>query len=160
MAKVYEKGKIYRTASMYLVYRELNKQEKVLLIFHPKFNVWLPPGGHVEYGEGTWQALRREMKEEIAYDIGDGIIKQLDERATRYRCPFFIQIEDHGDHKVEDNLFMQVVDKIPSLESPEGLVILWFDIDRLPSQLFENTREHIEFIDNVDNIILRQFKLT
>jgi ADP-ribose pyrophosphatase YjhB (NUDIX family) len=36
----------------------------VLLLFHPKVGLWLPPGGHVEHGELPDDAAVREVLEE------------------------------------------------------------------------------------------------
>jgi ADP-ribose pyrophosphatase YjhB (NUDIX family) len=38
--------------------------EKVLLLFHHKMHLWLPPAGHVELNETTMEALYREIEEE------------------------------------------------------------------------------------------------
>jgi len=135
--------KYRRTVSMYLV----SNDNKVLLIFHPKFNVWLPPGGHVEDGESSWNALRREMLEEVGYNIGDGIVHKVDSRATQIQSPFFVQLEDHGNGKhVESQLFYEVLRNTPKLSSPENLEMRWWSIgDILDSkEVFDNTKCHIK----------------
>lgn len=134
-----------RTVSIYIV----SNDGKVLFIKHPKFNVWLPPGGHVESGESSWNALRREVLEEIAYDIGDGIVKTLDSRAIQVRHPYFVQLEDHGNGKhVESQLFLAFLDTMPDLVSPEGLEIRWFNTQEVmdSKKVFENTKAHIRTI--------------
>ena len=52
------------TVDAFIVY-----QDKVLLIFHKKHNMWLQIGGHVELNEDTDEALFREVKEECGLDI-------------------------------------------------------------------------------------------
>jgi 8-oxo-dGTP pyrophosphatase MutT (NUDIX family) len=52
------------TATVYLI-----DNQKILLIFHPKFQKWLPPGGHVEPNETPPETARREVKEETGFDI-------------------------------------------------------------------------------------------
>jgi len=52
------------TASVYIIY-----DCKVLLIFHEKFQKWLPPGGHVELNETPVEAAKREVKEETGLEI-------------------------------------------------------------------------------------------
>ena len=56
--------KIDFTSSVYIVY-----QNKVLLRMHDKYNIWLPPGGHVELDEDPVQAALREAKEEAGLDV-------------------------------------------------------------------------------------------
>jgi 8-oxo-dGTP pyrophosphatase MutT (NUDIX family) len=45
------------------------KARKVLLLFHPKYNKWLPPGGHLEPGETPPEGVVREVKEETGLDV-------------------------------------------------------------------------------------------
>lgn len=52
------------TASVYII-----KNQKALLIFHPKLHKWLPPGGHVEPNEMPTETAKREAKEETGLDI-------------------------------------------------------------------------------------------
>ena len=42
---------------------------KVLLIFHKKHNMWLQIGGHIELNEDPDEALFREVKEECGLEI-------------------------------------------------------------------------------------------
>ncbi|HEV8666579.1 MAG TPA: NUDIX domain-containing protein [Candidatus Paceibacterota bacterium] len=62
MAHIHEK--IDFTASIYVVFKN-----KVLLRMHDKFNIWLPPGGHVELDEDPVQAAVREVKEETGLEV-------------------------------------------------------------------------------------------
>lgn len=43
--------------------------EKVLLHFHPKFNLWLQIGGHIESHELPHEAALRETKEEVGLNV-------------------------------------------------------------------------------------------
>lgn len=52
------------TASVYLI-----EDQKVLLIFHPKLQKWLPPGGHVELNETPCEAAKREVREETGLEF-------------------------------------------------------------------------------------------
>lgn len=56
------------TASVYIV-AKINGVKKVLLHKHKKLNIWIPVGGHIEYGETQIDALIREVKEETNLDL-------------------------------------------------------------------------------------------
>lgn len=45
--------------------------KRVLLVDHPRYGVWLTPGGHVELDEDTDQALLREIREETGLEEPD-----------------------------------------------------------------------------------------
>jgi ADP-ribose pyrophosphatase YjhB (NUDIX family) len=42
---------------------------KVLLVYHNKLDVWLYPGGHVEDDENPDEALFREVREETGLEV-------------------------------------------------------------------------------------------
>ncbi len=44
-------------------------QGKVLLLWHKKLNMWLPPGGHIDANELPDEAAVREVKEETGLDV-------------------------------------------------------------------------------------------
>jgi 8-oxo-dGTP pyrophosphatase MutT (NUDIX family) len=52
------------TATVYIL-----QGQSVLLMYHRKYQKWLPPGGHVEANETPPEAARREVKEEIGLEI-------------------------------------------------------------------------------------------
>ena len=43
--------------------------DAVLLRMHDKYDMWLPPGGHVELDEDFVEATIREAKEETGLDV-------------------------------------------------------------------------------------------
>lgn len=47
----------------------VNNSRQVLLVNHPRYNKWIPVGGHIELDEDPEQALFREVKEETGLDI-------------------------------------------------------------------------------------------
>jgi ADP-ribose pyrophosphatase YjhB (NUDIX family) len=68
---------------------------KVLLLYHAKLGLWLPPGGHVEVGELPDDAAVREVLEETGVQcrlIGEyGVEVEYPRQLVR---PFGIQVED------------------------------------------------------------------
>jgi ADP-ribose pyrophosphatase YjhB (NUDIX family) len=68
---------------------------QVLLHFHPKLGLWLPPGGHVEHGELPDDAAVREVLEETGVRcrlVGEtGVEVDYPQQLIR---PFGIQVED------------------------------------------------------------------
>lgn len=44
------------------------KNKEMLLVDHKNSGLWLPPGGHVEFGEHPKEAVKREAKEELGMD--------------------------------------------------------------------------------------------
>lgn len=52
------------TVSIFIVF-----DSKVLLVNHPRYNMWIPIGGHIELDEDPEQAVYREAKEESGLDI-------------------------------------------------------------------------------------------
>ncbi|HET8991546.1 MAG TPA: NUDIX domain-containing protein [Candidatus Saccharimonadales bacterium] len=44
-------------------------ESKVLLVNHPRYNMWIPMGGHIELDEDPEEALFREIKEETDLEV-------------------------------------------------------------------------------------------
>ncbi len=68
---------------------------RVLLLFHPKLGIWLPPGGHIEPGELPDEAAVREVMEETGVRVqlvgGYGLDVSYPRQLIR---PAGIQLED------------------------------------------------------------------
>jgi len=45
--------------------------EEVFIVHHKKSGKWIAPGGHIEPGETVDQTLRREVREELGYELDD-----------------------------------------------------------------------------------------
>lgn len=56
------------TATVYLV-AKIDKEVKVLLHKHKKYNVWLGVGGHIDRDENPYEGALREAEEETAVKI-------------------------------------------------------------------------------------------
>lgn len=72
---------------------------KVLLHRHPKQNLWLPPGGHIERDELPHHAALREVEEETGLRVRLHSEAEAEDLAATMECgvvpqPAFILIED------------------------------------------------------------------
>ena len=68
---------------------------RVLLLWHPKHSMWLPPGGHIEAGELPDEAAVREVFEETGVRVqlvGQGGVDV--DYPRQLACPAGIQLED------------------------------------------------------------------
>lgn len=82
------------TATGFVVYRD-----SLLLHWHRKVKMWLPPGGHIEPNEDPVEAVLREIREEAgvrAEVVPTGMAPELAYPA-RVHAPFTIMIEDIDD---------------------------------------------------------------
>lgn len=74
---------------------------KVLLRWHDKYNIWLSVGGHIELDEDPNEAAIREVKEEVGLDIElDDSLRQYEEESEDYKeliPPYFMNI-----HKISE----------------------------------------------------------
>lgn len=77
------------------------EEGKILLVHHKKANLWLPPGGHVEWNEHPKETVAREMQEEL--------------------CTEAVLI-------LEDPLFLTVTETVNNI-SPHTDVSLWYLVE-------------------------------
>lgn len=112
--------------------------DRVLLLFHRKLQMWLPPGGHVEPGELPDEAALREVREET------GVVARLiGERALNLAYPRQlirpegIQVERVGDHEHVDLVYFAVPvdDALPVVcgDEQECEQAGWYALSDLPS---------------------------
>jgi 8-oxo-dGTP pyrophosphatase MutT (NUDIX family) len=124
MAHIHER--IDFTASVYVVFRN-----KVLLHKHKKYNIWLPPGGHIELDEDPVQAAKREVREEVGLDIelvGD-VSKTWEDGSIELAPPRFVNrhwTEIGGNHEHIDFIYFgRSVHDVITPED-EGVEVEWF----------------------------------
>ena len=73
--------------------------DKVLLLWHRKLSMWLPPGGHIDPNELPDEAAVREVKEETGLDVvllSKPSQPQLPNSPVPLARPEAIQLEDIG----------------------------------------------------------------
>jgi len=104
---------------------------KVLLVKNTKADYWSFPGGHVHENESLTEALKRELMEESSI-----------EKFEIINGPIFYQYKLNN--KLTLLLFFYKINiiKTPSqLQSTNDEVVesKWFDIDKTPSNVYENT---------------------
>ena len=63
-------GEKHFTASVWIT--TTTRPKKILLIHHKKFDKWLQPGGHIEFGEDIVKGLKREILEEFEMHVNIG----------------------------------------------------------------------------------------
>ncbi|MFC1613244.1 NUDIX hydrolase [Patescibacteria group bacterium] len=126
------------------------KDNKVLLVYHKKLNVWLYPGGHIEDNETPDQTVIREVKEETGLDVE--IIGEKDENladaqndVTVLHHPYVILCELVGDHYHNDIVYLcRIIEHYNELKyiSKESSGIKFFGLKEIDSiQLFPNFKK-------------------
>ena len=97
------------TVAVFVVHRG-----RVLLLFHPKLGMWLPPGGHIEPGELPDEAAVREVLEETGVRVCLVGEQALDVEYPRQLArPAGIQLEDiaPGHQHIDLVYFAEPVDE-------------------------------------------------
>ena len=90
-------------------------------------------GGHLEYGESPTQALQREAMEEL------GIVL---ENIEFLACTNLLK---YGKHVVNIEFLAQIKSGQPKVMEPDkNELVQWFDLNDLPSPLFEPVKLGIE----------------
>jgi len=115
-----------------------NKKGEVLLKKRSKnsrneIGFWEKPGGAIEYGEKSAQAMKREIKEEVNLNIKIwGLLSHTD------------HIVD-GQHWMALNYLADAVaeNKLKNMEPEKADELEWFNLKKLPKKIAQPTRESI-----------------
>ncbi len=123
------------TATCYIL-----KDERVLLIYHKKFQKWSPPGGHVDPNETPQDAAVREVFEEtglhvqlisdeapVCYPTAQGLVRP-------YRCLLenIPPYKETPAHQHIDFIFLaEVVGGTEQTNQTECEDMRWFSLDAL-----------------------------
>lgn len=87
------------------------ENNKVLLVYHKKLDVWLYPGGHIEENENPDEALIREVKEETGLDVEiisnkDETLSDIKNDVSSLHIPYAILCELVGVHYHNDLIYL------------------------------------------------------
>jgi 8-oxo-dGTP pyrophosphatase MutT (NUDIX family) len=129
-------------------------EDKVLLLLHPKFRKWLPPGGHLEANETPFEGAKREVFEETGLEIE--CISQENLWIKKWHVksierPYLCLLEEIPPH--QDKPAHQHIDFI-FITRPTGGTLLqdpllrWFSLEEVLSlesnlEIFEDVKETI-----------------
>lgn len=126
-------------ATVYVV-----KDAKVLLVFHKKLGMWLPPGGHIDENELPCDAAKREVLEETGLNVNlIGKEEQLGNGVKKLIHPKVLQLEDieEGHQHIDLVYYGRSSNGELKFNEKEHNDIRWFSIDELESaNLHESVR--------------------
>jgi len=139
-----------------------NLKKQILMIFHNKLKVWLPPGGHIEENELPDMAVIREIFEEtgikavVIPNKNDFLL--TDKHCRELALPFVILLEDIEGNATHNHIDMVYIctainDELV-LQKSEANDIGWFSIEEIGKlNTFENVKKEIykanEFIQKI-----------
>ncbi|MCX7338756.1 MAG: NUDIX domain-containing protein [Alphaproteobacteria bacterium] len=109
----------------------LNDDNQFFLMYHRKYNHWIPPGGKVEGNETPGEAAIRETFEETGLHIA---LISPDETPSNIPAPFGIQlnpiIKDSLDHV--DMIYLGKAKSTEfALDASEAVQAQWFTLDQV-----------------------------
>ena len=131
-----------------------NSKNQVLMVFHKKLNVWLPPGGHIEENELPDNAVIREILEETGIHVKIESLKQDINISNKDSCrelerPFIILLEDiesNGKHNHIDMIYIcSALNNEFTLQKLEVSDIGWFTLNEINElKTFDNVKQTIK----------------
>lgn len=109
------------------------QQGKVLLLFHRKLQMWLPPGGHIDPDELPDEAALREALEETGVEIE--LVGEREPAGFAYALarPRGVQLETiaPGHEHIDLIYFGRPVGGRTRLNAREAEQVGWFGLDEL-----------------------------
>lgn len=129
-----------------------SKEEKALLIHHPKLKKWMQPGGHLEENEIPYETAIRELKEETNININN----------VRNKKEILI---DAGIHEFKHSskpehihydlrYYFDVNSKKVNIKSEEGVEIKWVKFQDIPDLDMDGTLTRmVDYTKKINNKI-------
>ncbi|MCL4325755.1 MAG: NUDIX domain-containing protein [Candidatus Thermoplasmatota archaeon] len=116
----------------------VDENRTIILIYHKKLNMWLPPGGHINDNELPHKAAIREMKEETGLDVvllyKPYVLGNEKDKVQIIPAPHHIQVENiaDGNHQHIDLVyFAKIVSKEIKINHKEAADIRRYTVDQL-----------------------------
>jgi 8-oxo-dGTP pyrophosphatase MutT (NUDIX family) len=119
---------------------------KVLLVNHPRYDKWIPVGGHVELDEDPDATLAREIQEETGLSVRVlGEKPDIDtDHGNFLIAPRFMHVhEANPPHKHIALIYFVVSDSPDFVLSDEHTAAAWVDEDELESNSYGLTEDVI-----------------
>lgn len=117
------------TVSVFIVYND-----RVLLVHHPRYDKWIPMGGHIELDEDPEQALFREIAEETGLTVTIlGNKPEIEQHDTKFvYAPRYIDVHDaNPPHKHIGLVYFARATNDKYTLSDEHLAIHWLSVNDL-----------------------------
>jgi len=147
-------GEKHLTATVYILTSD--EPKRTLLVHHKRFDKWLPPGGHVEFGENPYEAALREVREEAGIDVTSYFptMRQADHHASFLPLPTYLLEEriaassNEPEHFHIDHVYLVHVPHSDVAHDPnESHDIGWFTHEEtLTLPTFEDVRMSLKEI--------------
>lgn len=131
-----------------------NENNEVLMQLRTDYNLWGFPGGAMELGESYEETAKRELKEETNLEIEDlKMIKVLSGKDTYREYP-------NGDKLYDITAIFVVLSYKGNLKINDGesKQLGWFNIDNIPENITDHTKNYIEKFGDILNEALEIYK--